>query len=1302
MWIGLWLQLLASAGATQLVVELSAPWHSSRTAETASFLFARASSKEDFLSFLLDPQARERERGDAYLDLALRSGEFVPFVEAHFQLASKLRHELNVSAEQFVACDSVGGGGVRVFTVDDLAGSGGDEEVCANTLGSTLQGFDQLDFAIHPSPTTTTTPLLLCVVHGDLDSSEFPTLANQAKRRFGLTHRIVVRMTSSQPVGGSLLGGFSVSLDIKNTEYVQTSEGGGNGDKGGWESGLDFAKLKQRFPNHVDSLNHLQGSLKSKRERLNPWEIADLSIQLALHVLEKQPVNASAALFELKQVVENLPSFVRALAKIPVSDAVQQQVQATNARATRSALFYNHRNLDVKMPLHDLVQVLRLEDEFVALASQVADSPREFSSYLVAEKGSGSWGQGRVDIKRYAKGAVGFWNDLEKDTMYRRLPQSFSQQFSNPDPYQQLIQVRRNLYTAILVIDPTASNQVEWLSVVQHFVKMGAPIRFGLVLASDSAVGQCAVKLFSVARKEYGMDAAVEFLKASAGLGSCEELSGPFGLALSKATGSWSASKFTSLASSVIEGKHDESEQALEKSARYVRELGLSVPSLLFNGQLVDELTSPQFRLDRALQTVLFAEQDLFLANADKFDESQDILTQVLLFSNAKPALSKFRQQQAYLTSLPPGHQSWSYRPLSAATTARVTVWLSPKQTVSIADADVRTATWEAGAFPDSYLAIVNGRIISTDASEQVLTEQDLIELVEVERQRLSSVPQTKSAQELLVCSLALAHRLGVTSKAPLVSPEGGFAVVDPGSDASWRVLTLVVNPLDANTPKLAAMAHWINQEFRVPVKLLFAPEADVAQLPPSSFHRWSGPNPTVVFDTSLVPVNQVLTLKMQANVNWVVFPNLELERDPDNLLLQHGEADYTARYQVAHVLVDGHCHVQQTGEPAAGLQLELVATTGLLESSASASASAVVSDSIVMHNLGYWQVKAAFPGVYSVRPKPQSRDSDRFPPAPVSLHLFSGSGPVELQVEPPATNSGLETAPSEDDETMHVFSLASGALYERFLRIMMLSVRKRSTGKIKFWLLENYMSRDMKEFLPGFAARNDFEYELVTFKWPEWLRGQSERQRQIWGMKILFLDVLFPLHLKRIIYVDADQVLRADLRELWALDLKGAPYAMTPFCDSRKETLGFQFWRQGFWAQHLRGKAYHISALFVVDLQVFRRNSVGDRLRAIYQQLSADPGSLSNLDQDLPNFAQQHDIAIYSLPQEWLWCESWCSDASLATAKTIDLCNNPLRKEPKLDMAKRVIKGHLFAESWDELDEQVGWPSSARKLHHL
>merc|ERR1711968_324691 len=253
----------------------------------------------------------------------------------------------------------------------------------------------------------------------------------------------------------------------------------------------------------------------------------------------------------------------------------------------------------------------------------------------------------------------------------------------------------------------------------------------------------------------------------------------------------------------------------------------------------------------------------------------------------------------------------------------------------------------------------------------------------------------------------------------------------------------------------------------------------------------------------------------------------------------------------------------------------------------------------------------------------------------------------------------------------------------------MMLSVRKRTSGPIKFWLVENFLSPQFKETINFLATEFGFDVGLVTYKWPHWLRRQTEKQRIIWGYKILFLDVLFPLNVPKIITVDADQVVRADLRELWQMDLEGAPYGYTPFCTSRKETLGSQFWREGYWKNHLQGKPYHISALYVVDLIRFRRMAAGNKLRAIYDNLSRDPNSLSNLDQDLPNYAQ-NQIPIFSLPQEWLWCESWCSDDSKPAAKTIDLCNNPLVKENKLDMAKRVISGELFPESWVELDAEV------------
>ncbi|KAF0693844.1 Aste57867_15231 [Aphanomyces stellatus] len=152
-------------------------------------------------------------------------------------------------------------------------------------------------------------------------------------------------------------------------------------------------------------------------------------------------------------------------------------------------------------------------------------------------------------------------------------------------------------------------------------------------------------------------------------------------------------------------------------------------------------------------------------------------------------------------------------------------------------------------------------------------------------------------------------------------------------------------------------------------------------------------------------------------------------------------------------------------------------------------------------------------------------------------------------------------------------------------LKLMMLSVLKRTNNPVTFWLLENFLSPDFKNSVPVLQAEFGMDIRLITYKWPNWLRRQTEKQRIIWGYKILFLDVLFPLGVEKIIYVDADQVVRADLNELWTMDLQGKAYGYTPFCDSRN--VGFQFWRQGYWKDHLRGRPYHISALYVVDLKI-------------------------------------------------------------------------------------------------------------------
>lgn len=493
------------------------------------------------------------------------------------------------------------------------------------------------------------------------------------------------------------------------------------------------------------------------------------------------------------------------------------------------------------------------------------------------------------------------------------------------------------------------------------------------------------------------------------------------------------------------------------------------------------------------------------------------------------------------------------------------------------------------------------------------------------------------------------------------------------------------------------------------------------------------------------LPQSQLLTIGMQTPRAWHVAPfatNYDLDNVMLNSLPQHLPILHAA-YAMESLIVEGSC-IDQELQPPQGLKLELTnRNSGNI-------------DTIVMANLGYFQLRIPSPGrwllqiasgrgqlIYDITRIDQRalsssvRQSQKLSALSlgesgfvnVVVDSFNGARNIILRVtrkqgtdhiplldpkhtdrnvnstylgavrklwqrargQAKSANANVQQFPAHTKEDfIHVFSVASGHLYERFLKIMMLSVKKHASVPVKFWILENYLSPSFKKVIPHFARLHQFHVQMVTYKWPGWLREQSEKQRIIWAYKILFLDVLFPLNLSRVIFVDSDQVVRADLAELMQMDLHGAPYGYVPFCDSRKEVEGFRFWKSGFWKDTLQGAHYHISALYVVDLDLFRETSAGDTLRFIYQSLSADPNSLSNLDQDLPNYAAVspagggRTVPIFDLPQDWLWCESWCDDASKTSAKTIDLCNNPMTKEPKLTSARRIIG------EWVPLDEEA------------
>lgn len=530
--------------------------------------------------------------------------------------------------------------------------------------------------------------------------------------------------------------------------------------------------------------------------------------------------------------------------------------------------------------------------------------------------------------------------------------------------------------------------------------------------------------------------------------------------------------------------------------------------------------------------------------------------------------------------------------------------------------------------------------------------------------------------------------------------------------------IAVVVDPIGKHAVLAASFAESVLEAFgteMVDLSLLLAPAPNLPSEGPATlravfskavyastlqFEDSTGQisSPAALFDS--LPQTALLTVGLAPPRAWFVAPH-STGHDLDNVILRDmagGGSTLHAEYVLQSLIVEGSC-VDENEDPPQGLQLQM-------------SKAPLHVDTLVMSNLGYFQLKTPTPGrwlldiaagrgreVFAIqsvdvgpsifgRPKsPAAKSafsSDRSGRISVLVDSLRGARSTTLRVvrkegmggeallDPSASSVGsssesvqsgpmsdlwqkltgkavvpgkpLSDGATESRDTINIFSVASGHLYERFLKIMMLSVTKHTSVPVKFWLLENYLSPTFKKVVPHFAALHGFEVQMVTYRWPSWLREQTEKQRIIWAYKILFLDVLFPLNLHRVIFVDSDQVVRSDLLELMRMDLDGAPYGFTPFCDSRKEVEGYRFWKQGFWKDTLKGSKYRISALFVVDLDRFRETSAGDTLRLIYQSLSADPNSLSNLDQDLPNYASVASmggakvVPIFDLPQEWLW----------------------------------------------------------------
>ena len=178
----------------------------------------------------------------------------------------------------------------------------------------------------------------------------------------------------------------------------------------------------------------------------------------------------------------------------------------------------------------------------------------------------------------------------------------------------------------------------------------------------------------------------------------------------------------------------------------------------------------------------------------------------------------------------------------------------------------------------------------------------------------------------------------------------------DSEGDLQHQVLA-VLDPLSKATQVLSPILVYLSQVTNVDLTVVMNPKLKVSEAPLKRFYHTVLPsmqfsadgsrdsNPAAVFKK--LPTAPLLTLGMHVPSSWMVQAT-DSPYDLDNIHLQKAKHGVAATFTLDYIIVEGNCVAAETRQPTPGLQFQL----GTPERGP-------VFDTIVMSNLGYFQLKA-------------------------------------------------------------------------------------------------------------------------------------------------------------------------------------------------------------------------------------------------------------------------------------------------------------------------------------------------------
>lgn len=290
-------------------------------------------------------------------------------------------------------------------------------------------------------------------------------------------------------------------------------------------------------------------------------------------------------------------------------------------------------------------------------------------------------------------------------------------------------------------------------------------------------------------------------------------------------------------------------------------------------------------------------------------------------------------------------------------------------------------------------------------------------------------------------------------------------------------------------------------------------------------------------------------------------------------------------------------------------------------------SAGKIVSRAITMSTYGYAQLGISdLSQSYTIESCDSRFKVDSFSMNPKAEYVpneklfWRSSLPETVYVKVSPSNKKDDT--EYDTERINLFTVMYGNEDEEKFKTTILNTILTTGGRpITFYVWdEPFISQEFRDFakaVPSSVKGKDVSVVFVRYEWPLWIRPQRFRERRLAASSLIFLDLLFPSDVAKLLIIPPDMA-TIDIVDIYDSEIKRM-FAM-------KKMTGKGYWSSGYWAEQLeKYKAvFHSTKPFIyVNMKQMRLAYGGDYLRIHYQRLSTDINSLQVIDQDLLNDLQ-------------------------------------------------------------------------------